>query len=196
MADNGTNEVLLSGGKTHPPSFARQIQNAIDNLNNALNDPLIIVSISEQQLALIENKQISKTYPISSAKAGTGNQSGSYKTPLGKHKIAEKIGDGAEIGSIFKARINTHKLAQILTQPNQTSNADNITTRILWLDGMEDGFNKGGDVDSYSRYIYIHGTDEEGLLGTPASHGCIRMGNLDVLELFGLVSVGDLVVIV
>lgn len=158
--------------------------------------PLIIISIAEQTLALLENKQVIKTYPISSAKAGIGNLSGSYKTPLGVHSISHKIGEGAELATIFKARIDTGEIAKIHTEPDQESGADNITSRILWLDGMEEGFNKGGDVDSHHRFIYIHGTDEEGRLGIPVSHGCIRMGNLDVLELFGLVLVGTLVLII
>jgi len=184
----------------HPPSFTGSIKDTLADIEKRFpkspTDPFIIISISEQKLALIENNQVTKTYTISSAKAGTGNQSGSYKTPLGVHKISEKIGENAELGTIFKARIDTHKIAKILTEPNQESGADNITSRILWLEGLEDGVNKGRDVDSHDRYIYIHGTDEEGRLGVPVSHGCIRMGNLDVVALFGLVSVGSLVVIV
>ncbi len=179
---------------------------AFDNINTVINtlssifpysseDPLIIVSINEQKLVLIENKQLKKSYTISSALAGIGNLSGSYKTPLGIHTIAEKIGKDASLGSLFKARINTKKNVTILTNPNQKSDTDNITSRILWLKGMEDGINKGGNVDSYNRYIYIHGTDEEGRLGKPASHGCIRMANQSVIDLFSCVSVGTFVVI-
>jgi len=186
--------------KAHPPTFTWSLKDTLDDLETRFQksskDPLIIIYISEQKLALIENNQVTKTYTISSAKAGTGNLSGSYKTPLGVHFISHKIGENAELGTIFKARTDTHKIAKILTEPNQTSDTDNITSRILWLEGMEDDVNKGGDIDSHDRYIYIHGTDEEGLLGQPVSHGCIRMGNLDVVELFGLVSVGTLVVIV
>ncbi|MCF6190655.1 MAG: L,D-transpeptidase [Cocleimonas sp.] len=186
--------------KAHPPTFTWSLKDTLDDLETRFpkssTDPFIIISISEQKLALIENKQVKKTYTISSAKAGTGNLSGSYKTPLGIHFISHKIGENAELGTIFKARIDTHKIAKILTGSNQKSGADNITSHILWLDGMEDGVNKGGNVDSHNRFIYIHGTDEEGRLGTPVSHGCIRMGNLDVVELFGLVLVGCLVVII
>ncbi len=186
--------------KAHPPTFTWSLKDTLDDLETRFpkssTDPLIIISISQQKLALTENNQITKTYTISSAKAGTGNLSGSYKTPLGIHSISHKIGENSALATIFNARIDTHKIAKILTEPNQKSGADNITSRILWLEGMEDGVNKGGDVDSHDRYIYIHGTDEEGLLGQPVSHGCIRMGNLDVVELFELVSVGTLVVIV
>ncbi|PID33907.1 MAG: hypothetical protein CR955_00045 [Thiotrichales bacterium] len=154
---------------------------------------LIIVSAKNQQLFLIKNNSIVSSYPISTAKAGLGNLSNSYKTPLGLHKIDSKIGDGAELGAIFKARLNTKRIAKILKSPEKRSESDTITTRILWLTGMEYGINLGGDVDSHSRYIYIHGTNEEGHLGTPVSHGCIRMGNLDIINLFDQVDVGTLV---
>lgn len=169
----------------------------IDDLSrrfsNHSQNPLILISISEQELYLIEENIVTENYIISSAQKGTGNLSGSYKTPLGVHCISEKFGDDAEIGSIFKARINTHKLAKILPHPNEESSADNITSRILWLTGLEDETNKGGNIDSYDRYIYIHGTDEEGRLGKAVSHGCIRMSNQDVVDLFKRVAIGTLV---
>ncbi len=154
---------------------------------------VIIISISHQRLYLIKDKRITESYIISSAKKGTGNLSGSYKTPLGVHSISEKFGDNAEIGSIFKVRENTRKLAKILTHPNDKNNEDNITSRILWLTGMEEGINKGKNIDTHDRYIYIHGTDEEGRLGKAVSHGCIRMSNQDVINLYAQVTVGTLV---
>jgi lipoprotein-anchoring transpeptidase ErfK/SrfK len=159
-------------------------------------DPLIIISASEQKLYLIEHNAVSQAYSISTAEAGLGSRSGSNKTPLGVHRIAEKFGDKAAPGTIFKARRNTGRIAKILTQPGARSKADNVTTRILWLSGLEDGINKGGKVDSHKRYIYIHGTDEEGRLGKPASHGCIRMTNKGVIEVFNKVPVGTLVNII
>lgn len=161
---------------------------------------IAIVSIADQQLYLIKKRAITKSYIISTAEAGYGNLSGSYQTPLGIHCIAEKCGENAPIASIFKARENTNKIAKIILDPNIRSNEDNITSRILWLKGLEEGFNKGIDlennsVDSFSRYIYIHGTDEEGLLGQAVSHGCVRMANHDVIEIFDKVEIGDLVVI-
>jgi lipoprotein-anchoring transpeptidase ErfK/SrfK len=159
-------------------------------------NPLIIVSINEQKLYLIEENKVTESYIISSSKKGTGNLSGSYKTPLGVHCISEKLGNGAELGSIFKARENTYKIAKILTLQNKESNADNITSRILWLTGVEDGVNKGGNIDSHERYIYIHGTDEEGRLGKAVSHGCIRMSNQEIIELFDHVTVRTLVYII
>jgi lipoprotein-anchoring transpeptidase ErfK/SrfK len=149
----------------------------------------IEVDISEQRLYLIENSLVKASYPISTSKYGEGSIENSFKTPLGKHSIKEMIGDEAEINTIFTSRINTKRSATIIDQFQDTDN-DYVTSRIMWLDGEEDGLNKGGNVDSFRRYIYIHGTHEEGLIGTKASHGCIRMFNYDVIELFNLVNIG------
>jgi lipoprotein-anchoring transpeptidase ErfK/SrfK len=154
----------------------------------------IEVDISEQRLYLIENSLIKASYPISSSKYGEGSIENSFKTPLGKHSIKEMIGEESEINTIFTSRINTKRFATIIDQFEDTDN-DYVTSRIMWLDGEEDGLNKGGNVDSFRRYIYIHGTHEEGLIGTKASHGCIRMFNYDVIELFNLVNIGTKVLI-
>ena len=154
----------------------------------------IEVDISEQRLYLIENSLIKASYPISTSKYGEGSIENSFKTPLGKHSIKEMIGEEADINTIFTSRINTKRSATIIDQFEDTDN-DYVTSRIIWLDGEENGFNKGGNVDSYRRYIYIHGTHEEGLIGTKASHGCIRMFNYDVIELFNLVNIGTKVLI-
>jgi lipoprotein-anchoring transpeptidase ErfK/SrfK len=154
----------------------------------------IEVDISEQRLYLIENSLIKASYPISTSKYGEGSIENSFKTPLGKHSIKEMIGDEAEINTIFTSRVNTKRSATIIDQFQDTDN-DYVTSRIMWLDGEEDGLNKGGNVDSFRRYIYIHGTHEEGLIGTKASHGCIRMFNYDVIELFNLVNIGTKVLI-
>ena len=154
----------------------------------------IEVDISEQRLYLIENNLIKASYPISTSKYGEGSIQNSFKTPLGEHSIKEMIGEEAEINTIFTSRINTKRSATIIDQFEDTDN-DYVTSRIIWLDGEEEGFNKGGNVDSFRRYIYIHGTHEEGLIGTKASHGCIRMFNYDVIELFNLVNIGTKVLI-
>jgi len=154
----------------------------------------IEVDISEQRLYLIENSLIKASYPISTSKYGEGSIENSFKTPLGEHSIKEMIGEEAEINTIFTSRINTKRSATIIDQFEDTDN-DYVTSRIMWLDGEENGFNKGGNVDSFRRYIYIHGTHEEGLIGTKASHGCIRMFNYDVIELFKLVNIGTKVLI-
>jgi lipoprotein-anchoring transpeptidase ErfK/SrfK len=154
----------------------------------------IEVDISEQRLYLIEKNQIKASYPISSSKYGEGSIENSFKTPLGEHSIKEMIGEEAKMNTIFTSRINTKRLATIIDQFEDTDN-DYVTSRIMWLGGEEDGFNKGGNVDSFRRYIYIHGTHEEGLIGIKASHGCIRMFNYDVVELFNLVGIGTKVLI-
>ena len=147
---------------------------------------ILFVSIRLQKLFHIENNSIIGEYPISSAKKGVGNQKNSDKTPLGLHSIKEKHGaetplNGRMIGRIFYGHIAT------IYSDTTSSKTDDITSRILWLSGEEKGVNKGKNIDSYQRYIYIHGTSEEGKIGTPASHGCIRMTNKDVIKLFSLV---------
>ncbi|PID34252.1 MAG: hypothetical protein CR976_01280 [Thiotrichales bacterium] len=155
----------------------------------------ILIDPAIQRLVLIESGEVVDSWVISTAEAGVGNHQGSHQTPLGVHRIKQVYGDGAPLGTIFKARRNTGRIAEILTERGACSNADNITTRILWLDGLQPGVNRGGDVDSFERYIYIHGTDEEGRLGQPVSHGCIRMGNLDIINLYERVGIDTLVVI-
>lgn len=156
---------------------------------------LLLVNISQQRLYQIQNQHLVKAHIISSATNGTGNDQNSGKTPLGAHSIREKFGEGASIGSQFKARQLTGYTPTILTNPYEQSASDNITSRILWLAGLEPGYNQGEGVDSYTRYIYIHGTDEEGLLGTLASHGCIRMANQAVIDLYAMVDASTLVYI-
>lgn len=154
-----------------------------------------MISISRQKLLLYRDSRLVKTYPVSTSKYGTGNQDGSLKTPLGVHRVRRKIGTGAPLGAIFKNRENTRQIARIISDRTATSD-DFITTRILWLAGLEPGINQGDGIDSYARYIYIHGTHEEGLIGQPASHGCVRMTNRDVLDLFDHIREDDLVLIV
>lgn len=136
-----------------------------------------------------DGDRLIREYRVSTAKNGLGEQSGSYRTPRGRHRIAEKIGAGQPLYAVFKARVPTGETwSRELAQ--EKPGCDWILTRILWLEGLEAGRNQGGTVDSHARYIYIHGTDEEHLIGTPASHGCIRMKNQDVAELFELVEEG------
>jgi len=194
-------ELINNKSNSHSIKRFNSLINALEQqFSNTTKKNLAIVSVSEQTLYLINNHTLVNKYPVSTAEAGIGNQSGSYQTPLGVHRISEKFGKNAPFASIFKARQNTQKIANIINDPSIRSDEDNITSRILWLDGLEEGKNKGKDengnnVDSYSRYIYIHGTDEEGLLGQAASHGCIRMANHDVIEMFNELAIDDLVVI-
>jgi len=154
----------------------------------------IEIDISLQRLYLVDNSTIISSYPISSSKYGEGSKQNSFKTPLGSHMIKEMIGDQVPKNTIFISRINTQREAKIIHDQENSDN-DYVTTRIMWLDGMENGKNKGKGVDSYNRYIYIHGTHEEGLIGQKASHGCIRMFNSDVIELFNVVKKGTKVYI-
>ena len=156
---------------------------------------VLLINILKQRLYRICNQKLIVQYKISSAINGIGSQQDSGKTPLGAHFIREKFGDGAPLGSQFKARQLTGFIPKILTDPKEYSDTDNITSRILWLSGLELGYNQGNGVDSYDRYIYIHGTDEEGQLGTPASHGCIRMANQNIIDLYSEVDVSTLVYI-
>lgn len=156
---------------------------------------IVLVNIHQQTLHLYRNGELIKSYPVSSSKFGVGNREESFKTPLGVHRITKKIGDDAPIGTIFKARINTGRLAEII-KTDAPSKDDYVTSRILWLEGLEPDKNRGDGIDSYQRYIYIHGTAEEGRIGKPASQGCIRMLNADVIELYDLLETGTLVNII
>ena len=161
-----------------------------------LSNAEILVDISQQRLFLLDSRgDLIISYPISSSSYGEGQIENSFKTPMGNHIIKEKIGADASKNIIFKERINTGRFAEIYHN-DYDSEDDHVTSRILWLEGTEEGFNKGGNVDSFYRYIYIHGTPEEGLIGEKASHGCIRMFNQDVIELFSLVEKGTKVNIV
>ena len=176
-------------------NFSGLLQDVQQRFPNYSAQQVVLIDVTKQELLWIENNQIAGRWIISTAEAGIGSRKGSNQTPLGVHRLAQKIGDGAQLGTVFKARQNTGRVAKILTAPGARSGVDNVTTRVMWLDGLEPGLNKGGAVDSYQRFIYIHGTDEEGRLGAPASHGCIRMRNQDVVDLYDRVREDTLVVI-
>ena len=149
-------------------------------------DTLLYVDIPSQQMFFIKKGEIVNIYSISSSYYGTGNKVNSLMTPLGKHEIYKKLGENLPENAILKGRVWNGAIADIIKEPIDTD-FDHVTSRILWLDGLEEGKNKGPGIDSRERYIYIHGTAEEGLIGKPASDGCIRMYNKDVIELFDLV---------
>lgn len=178
------------------PVLPGNIERAVDKLERqfglASGHVAVVVDPGVQRLYLVNNRQILAEYSVSTGAKGLGNREGSYQTPVGTHRVRGRFGDGAAAGTIFRARRNTGKIAKIHTEPVDIPE-DDVTTRILRLEGMEPGMNRGGEVDSYGRYIYIHGTPEEGLIGRPASHGCIRMMNADVVELFDAVPEGTLV---
>ena len=161
--------------------------------NIAFNE-LVFVSIKKQKLFYLKNGKVVKSFSISTSKYGIGGAMYSKKTPIGLHKIQNKLGNGTPVNGIIKSGMFSGKIAQIVTEPKALTE-DFLTTRILKLMGQELGVNKGPKVDSFKRAIYIHGTPEEGLIGKPASHGCVRMKNSDVLDLYNRVSFGAQVLI-
>lgn len=140
----------------------------------------IVVSVPEQKMRLFDNGKLIATYTISTAKRGIGDLPDSYMTPGGKMEIAEKFGAGMPIGTAFKDRVPTGEIVAI-----DAPGRDPVVTRILWLRGTEER-----NQHAYQRYIYIHGTPQESLLGNPASYGCIRMRSADIVELFDKVGIG------
>lgn len=156
---------------------------------NLLFHKYMYISLKHQQLFLIKNDSTIKKYPISTSKKGIGNQEDSFQTPHGLHTIKRKIGSEVPYGGILESREFKGEIATIITTKTKAPK-DYVTSRIMWLQGEDIGINKGRKVDSYNRYIYIHGTPEEGYIGEPASHGCIRMKNKDVIELYNLVDEG------
>jgi hypothetical protein len=159
------------------------------------NRPVLLVRVDEQRLYVWDAGRVTDVYPVSTSAQGVGGREGSLQTPLGLHRVARRIGDGAPFAAVFRGRSETGATARLLTGTGETGSGDVITSRILWLEGLEAGINRGGDVDSFSRFIYIHGTDEEGRIGTAASHGCVRMANRDVIDLFARVPLNSLVLI-
>jgi lipoprotein-anchoring transpeptidase ErfK/SrfK len=154
----------------------------------------IFVNTNTQQLHLIQSGETLQTYPVSTGLKGLGEHKDTDKTPRGWHQIRAKIGGGSPRCTVFIGRRPTGEIytpALGLMYPNR----DWILTRILWLSGLEPGFNRLGDVDTMSRYIYIHGCPEEISLGRPLSHGCVRMHNDALIELFDRVPAGTKVFI-
>ncbi|MCX6967449.1 MAG: L,D-transpeptidase [Verrucomicrobia bacterium] len=147
----------------------------------------IRVSIAAQRLDLLENteanvERVLASFPVSTSGFGLGSEPGSQKTPLGRFAVAEKIGENAPLGAVFVGRVPTGEVAAL---ENPGDPEDRITTRILWLEGLEPE-----NANTRERYIYIHGTNHEEQIGEPCSHGCVRMRNADVAQLFELVETG------
>jgi lipoprotein-anchoring transpeptidase ErfK/SrfK len=146
--------------------------------------PSIRISVQNQTLELHDGDGVLSSYPVSTSRFGVGSEIGSFKTPLGRFRIAEKIGEGLPHGTIFKNRLPVGP-----TEAPQSTD-DLILSRILWLEGLEEHNSNTRD-----RYIYIHGTKHEDKIGSPASYGCIRMKSVDLIELFERVPLGTEVVI-
>ena len=151
---------------------------------------LLVVDVERQRAVLIENGAAKAAWPVSSARAGIGGAEGSYRTPPGWHRVHRRIGEGAEEGSVFVSREPTGEMWR-----GEARDDDLILTRILTLDGLEEGVNRGPGNDSLERYIYLHGTNHELLLGRPVSHGCVRLSNTDICCLFAFMREGDYVLI-
>ncbi len=147
----------------------------------------LVVKTSKQIAELWVNNSLKKKYLISTAKNGIGCDEGSNCTPTGKLRVAQKIGDGLPLGTVLKARV---PIGEIWTNDPQNSLSkaieDLVLTRVLWLEGAE-----AHNSNTLNRYIYLHGTNQENLLGTPVSHGCIRFRNEDIVELFEVLEEGD-----
>ena len=152
---------------------------------------ILVVRIGTATLQFHRNAVLVKSYAVSTSRRPASNIKNSLGTPVGLHEIAERIGAGQPPGAVFKARAPTGRHFSEL--PDAESEGNLITSRILWLRGLEPGVNRGGEVDSYERYIYIHGTNHEARIGEPLSAGCVLMRNLDVIELYEEVRAGDLV---
>ncbi len=168
-----------------------QVNQTCTRLGIKPGDRILVVRIGTATLQLHRQGVVAKSYGISTSRRPASNQKGSLGTPRGLHEIAERIGAGQPSGMVFKSRVPTGRHFSEVPGSEQDTNL--ITSRILWLRGREPGVNLGGEVDTYARYIYIHGTNQESRIGEPLSAGCILMRNLDVIELFEEVRSGDLV---
>lgn len=147
------------------------------------------ICLAEQRLTLQHRERVLESWPIASGKAGAGEQKDSGATPRGWHRVRIAIGHDAPRGAVFVGRRWTGEIYSPGLHA-QYPKRDWILTRLLWLTGLERGFNRGGSVDTLSRYIYIHGCPDEALLGQPVSHGCIRMHNDAVMDLFARIGAG------
>lgn len=150
--------------------------------------------MASQRLMLLDEDRVVADWPVSTARNGPGEWQGSGCTPRGLHRIRARIGDGLPVGTVFRGRRPTGEICDARLYAARPDR-DWILTRILWLCGMEPGFNRFGDVDSMRRYIYIHGCPDACPMGVPRSAGCIRMRNEDVITLFDRVPAGTRVMI-
>ena len=149
------------------------------------------VSVDDQVLRIIRDHTIIWAAPCATAAKGTGFSMNSLKTPLGWHSVKTKVGDEAPWGQVFRGAQPTKEI----WKPGEKTDEDLVLTRLLWLTGEEPGVNQGNNVDSYQRCIYIHGTNDEARIGTPSSHGCIRLRNDDVIAAYSLIPKGARVLI-
>ncbi len=167
-----------------------ELSAAVARLAVPLTPHVVVVHVAAQTAELFScsptGDTLLRAMRCSTSRVGTGQAKDSNRTPLGLHRVAEKIGKGEPVGMVFKAR---QPVGMEITGNPATA----ITTRILWLDGLEPGFNRDGDVDTHARYIYIHGTGDEETIGQPVSAGCIHLAAADLVPLFDTVASGTLV---
>lgn len=148
------------------------------------------VSLAEQRLRLLDDQgNVVKDYSVSTARNGAGERNGSECTPRGRHVVRARIGAGCPVNTVFKGRRPTGEIYSEALR-RRYPGRDWILTRILWLSGLEPGFNRLGEVDTMRRFIYIHGAPDDDPMGVPGSHGCVKMRNADVIELFERVPAG------
>jgi len=156
----------------------------------SLPERLLVVDVERQRATLLDGETAVASWPVSTSRNGIGGTEGSYRTPPGWHRVHRRIGEDAASGTVFVSREPTGE-----TWRGEAPDEDLILTRILTLEGLEDGVNRGPGCDSLERYIYLHGTNHEALIGRPVSHGCVRLSNRDVTELFTRLEKGDFVLI-
>ena len=179
--------------RTAHETESRLLQRAAEQLTAVLGEVpprWLLVTVAHQQLWLVEGGRVARRYGVSTAAVGLDAREGSFGTPPGVHRIERRIGGEAPLGTWFRSREPVGR-----TWPADDSDDDLVLTRILTLEGLEPGVNRGPGIDSRERFIYIHGTNREAAIGRPVSRGCIRMSNTDVIHLFDQVREGDPVVI-
>jgi hypothetical protein len=168
-----------------------------ESLNKAVSllgikpaDRILVVRIGASTLQFYRRDELVTTYAVSTSRKPPSNTKNSLGTPRGLHEIAERIGAGQPAGVVFKSRVPTGRHFSEM-RDSEAPDGNLITSRILWLRGLEPGVNSGGEVDTHGRYIYIHGTNREDRIGEPISAGCVLMRNTDIVELYDQVRVGD-----
>jgi hypothetical protein len=169
-----------------------QVNKTCARLGIKPGERILVVRIGPATLQFFRGGSLVRSFVISTSKRPPSNVKHSLGTPRGLHEIAERIGAGQPPGMVFKSRVPTGRhFSEVLARQPEQDNL--ITSRILWLRGLEPGVNRGGDVDTYDRYVYIHGTNHDDRIGEPLSSGCVLMRNLDIVELYEDVRAGDLV---
>lgn len=153
---------------------------------------LLVVDTGRQRALLASRRGGLREFPVSTSAVGTGSAPGSNRTPLGWHRAAERFGAGAAPGTMFVSRRPNGRVLPESAWSAPDPAEDAVLTRVIWLEGLEPGVNRGPGADSHERCIYLHGTNQEQKLGTPASHGCIRFSNADIVRLFDFSAGADL----